>query len=123
MIVSNVGSQMQIVGQEWLVRDLSPAPVALGMVARSGDPEAAGASSTVFMASGSTLLQLHSPRDLRGRVMSLATVAVGLVALVLGLVIGLSPGWRPSNVTAPAGPAQVGGLAVCSDAGSLPHTP
>ena len=93
---------------------------------------AAGACSTVYMASGSTLLQLHSPRDLRGRVMSLATVAnigmsylgglvgatvatafgapmsVGLGALLalgLGLAIGLSPGWRPSNLTARAGPA------------------
>lgn len=32
MLVSNVGSQMQIVGQGWLVRDLSAAPVALGLV-------------------------------------------------------------------------------------------
>ncbi|MDQ3809160.1 MAG: MFS transporter, partial [Chloroflexota bacterium] len=32
MVVSNVGSQMQIVGQGWLVRDLSAAPVALGLV-------------------------------------------------------------------------------------------
>src|SRR5918911_2294885 len=32
MIVSNVGSQMQIVGQGWLVRDMSAAPVALGLV-------------------------------------------------------------------------------------------
>jgi MFS family permease len=81
----------------------------------------AGVCSTVFMASGSTLLQLHSPRELRGRVMSLATVAnigmsylgglgsataatalgapaaVGggaLVALTLGLAVGLAPGWR-----------------------------
>jgi transmembrane secretion effector len=34
-----------------------------------------GGSSTLFTACGSTLLQLHSPRALRGRVMSLATVA------------------------------------------------
>src|SRR5215831_6313695 len=32
MLVSNVGSQMQIVGQGWLVRDLSASPVALGLV-------------------------------------------------------------------------------------------
>src|SRR5438034_1141156 len=32
MIVSNVGSQMQIVGQGWLVRDLSADPVSLGLV-------------------------------------------------------------------------------------------
>ena len=32
MVVSNIGSQMQIVGQGWLVRDLSAAPVALGLV-------------------------------------------------------------------------------------------
>jgi MFS family permease len=82
---------------------------------------AAGICSTVFAASGSTLLQLHSPRELRGRVMSLATVAnigmsylggmvsagvatqlgapmavaVGaLAALALGLLIGLPRGWR-----------------------------
>ena len=92
---------------------------------------AAGICSTVFAASGSTLLQLHSPRELRGRVMSLATVAnigmsylggmlsagvamqvgapmavaVGaLAALALGLLIGLPPGWRTvaQNVRATA---------------------
>ncbi len=82
---------------------------------------AAGASSTVFTASGSTLLQLHSPRALRGRVMSLATVAnIGMsqlggllcalaatmvgapvavgsaVVLAFGVaaLIALAPGWR-----------------------------
>jgi len=56
---------------------------------------AAGISSTVFTASGATLLQLHSPRPLRGRVMSLATVANigmsqlgGLLTATLATVVG-----------------------------------
>src|ERR687886_4301 len=32
VIVSNVGSQMQVAGQGWLVRDMSPEPVYLGLV-------------------------------------------------------------------------------------------
>jgi ENTS family enterobactin (siderophore) exporter len=85
---------------------------------------AAGVSSTVFTASGATLLQFHSPRALRGRVMSLATVAnigmsqlggllsaaaataigapaavggAAVLALVLGLFVGTAPGWRVTS--------------------------
>jgi hypothetical protein len=92
----------------------------------------AGISSTVFMASGSPLLQLHSPRELRGRVMSLATTAtIGLsqlsglagaslatlfgaplavgsgsvLALVLGLAVGLKPAWRREATSAVEQPA------------------
>jgi MFS family permease len=81
----------------------------------------AGGCFTAFTAAGSTLLQLHSPRELRGRVMSLATVAnigmnqlggligaaaatvigapaavaaAALTALAVGLAIGLAPAWR-----------------------------
>jgi MFS family permease len=81
----------------------------------------AGGCFTAFTAAGSTLLQLNSPRELRGRVMSLATVAnigmnqmggligaavatvigapaavgaAALTALALGLVIGIAPAWR-----------------------------
>jgi MFS family permease len=81
----------------------------------------AGISSTVFIACGSTMLQLHSPRALRGRVMSLATVAnigmsqlgglltaavavtvgappavagAAVAALLIALLFGLAPGWR-----------------------------
>src|ERR687886_941016 len=32
VIVSNVGSQMQLAGQGWLVRDMSPEPIYLGLV-------------------------------------------------------------------------------------------
>jgi MFS family permease len=95
---------------------------------------AGGACSAIFMASGSTLLQLHSPRELRGRVMSLATVANigmsqlgGLVsasvatavgapgavgagavaALMLGLLVGLAPGWRSVAAGTRAAPTKV----------------
>jgi MFS family permease len=81
----------------------------------------AGISSTVFTAMGSTLLQLHSPPELRGRVMSLATVAnigmsqmggllaaaaatevgapaavggAAIAALLLGLLVAVGQGWR-----------------------------
>jgi MFS family permease len=98
----------------------------------------AGISSTVFIACGSTLLQLHSPRALRGRVMSLATVAnigmsqmggllsatvatlvgapaaVGggaLIALVIALLFGLAPGWRASAANVQAVTAEGQGVA------------
>jgi MFS family permease len=81
----------------------------------------AGLVATVFSATASTLLQLGTPRHLRGRVMSLATagqigvsqlggmgsasvatlvgapaaVAIGAGVLVaLALVVGAQPGWR-----------------------------
>ncbi|HEY1294387.1 MAG TPA: MFS transporter [Chloroflexota bacterium] len=92
-----------------------------------------GISSTIFIACGSTLLQLHSPRALRGRVMSLATVAnIGMsqmgglltatlatqvgapaavggaaaVALIVALLIGLAPGWRASAANMQPVPAE-----------------
>jgi MFS family permease len=67
----------------------------------------AGVTSTVFTALGSTMLQFHSPRALRGRVMSLATVANigmsqmgGLVAAAVATSIGV--------------PAAVGGAAIAA---------
>jgi MFS family permease len=93
----------------------------------------AGVSSTVFIACGSTLLQLHSPRSLRGRVMSLATVAnigmsqmgglltsatatlvgapaavggASLVALLIAVLFGLAPGWRASAASVQSVPAE-----------------
>jgi MFS family permease len=93
-----------------------------------------GLSSTVFTACGSTLLQLHSPRALRGRVMSLATVAnigmsqlggmlgatmatlvgapvavggAALLALAVALLIGLSRGgWRTEAANLQAVPME-----------------
>jgi MFS family permease len=92
-----------------------------------------GISSTVFIACGSTLLQLHSPRGLRGRVMSLATVAnigmsqmgglltsatatlvgapaavggASLLALLIAVLFGLAPGWRASAANVQSVPAE-----------------
>jgi MFS family permease len=188
MVVSNVGSQMQIVGQGWLVRDLSAAPVALGLVslasavpmvfltpigggiadhfprrrllactqtgmllqALKGVPDRPGAArslrgidfvmltsmasfcalvlifsltrsfglqlgwlllvgiaSTVFTARGSTLLQLHSPRELRGRVMSLATVANIGMSQVGGML-------SAATATLIGAPLAVGGAALAA---------
>src|SRR5262245_26791086 len=36
LIVSNVGTQMQIAGQGWLIRDMTPDPLALGLVSLAG---------------------------------------------------------------------------------------
>ncbi len=93
-----------------------------------------GIASTVFTACGSTLLQLHSPRELRGRVMSLATVAnigmsqvggmlsaatatvigapvavggAALAALLVAGLIGLSRGgWRTQAVNVQVAPVE-----------------
>jgi sugar phosphate permease len=67
----------------------------------------AGVSSTVFAASGSTLLQLHSPREMRGRVMSLATVANIGMSQMGGLL-------SAAVATLVGAPAAVGGAAVAA---------
>ena len=64
-----------------------------------------GGSSTLFTACGSTLLQLHSPRALRGRVMSLATVANIGMSQVGGMLSALA-------ATAVGAPVAVGGGAM-----------
>jgi hypothetical protein len=68
---------------------------------------AAGISSTLFIACGATLLQLHSPRALRGRVMSLATVANIGMSQVGGMV-------SATAATGIGAPAAIGGAAVAA---------
>jgi MFS transporter, DHA1 family, staphyloferrin A biosynthesis exporter len=75
-----------------------------------------GAAATVFSATASTLLQLHSPRNLRGRVMSLATVGqIGVSQLG-----GLGSASAATFIGAPVAVAGGAAVLVCLGAAVFP---